>query len=75
MALTGSRLRVLDAFEEFYRALLPRKSAHGIELAEAARVGELVALEIDNWCEADRAFVVKGKGPANALPSCLTTAP
>jgi hypothetical protein len=31
------------------------------------RVGELVALEIDNWCEADRAFLVKGKGSRQRL--------
>jgi len=35
--------------------------------ATGMRVGELVALEIDNWCEADRAFVVKGKGSRQRL--------
>ena len=35
--------------------------------ATGIRVGELFSLEIENWCKADRAFVVKGKGSRQRL--------
>jgi site-specific recombinase XerD len=38
-----------------------------ILFATGMRVGELVNLEVDDWCEADRAFLVKGKGSRQRL--------
>ena len=38
-----------------------------ILFATGMRVGELVKLEVNDWCEEDRAFVVKGKGSRQRL--------
>ena len=50
-------------------AFLHRRNIAAIEIlfATGIRVGELVKLDLNNWCEPDRAFVVKGKGSRQRL--------
>jgi integrase/recombinase XerD len=51
-----------------YRFLRSRNiAAVEILFATGMRVGELVKLDITDWCEADRAFIVKGKGSRQRL--------
>jgi integrase/recombinase XerC len=51
------------------RTLLHARNIAAIEIlfATGMRVGELVKLDIADWCESDRAFVVKGKGSRQRL--------
>ncbi len=50
-------------------AFLHGRNIAAIEIlfATGMRVGELVKLDLKDWCESDRAFVVKGKGSRQRL--------